>query len=427
MSDAIVVNGLSKKFRRYHTNKPSTLQEAVLGGLRLMKPAEYLWALRDVSFSVAPGRTLGVIGRNGAGKSTLLRLIGGVGLPDEGTIKVKGRIGALLDLGAGFHPDLTGRENVYIAGVISGLTRREVSRRFDSIVDFAELEEFIDSPVHTYSTGMQMRLAFAVAVHTDADVLLIDEVLSVGDLAFQNKCLERIARFKAQGCTIILVSHGTSIIQDVCDEAIWLDAGRLEANGTAEMVVGRYVTRTSEETRRRTPQAWPTVLKPSGAELRINENRFGSLELEITDVRLLDSRGLPVVELKSGDPLRVEIDYLSPKPVKAPIFNVTIAREDDFVYCRINTAGTGLIPPTVQGQGQVVLHIERLDLNSGLYYMNVGIYERDWAYAFDYHWKVYSLTIRSDVDEKGIIRPPHRWEIGGEQKLQATVPGRRAP
>lgn len=241
MRDTIVVQNLGKQFPRYHVDRPWTLQEAVLSGLRRMRPTEWFWALRDVSFSVAPGRMIGVIGPNGAGKSTLLRLIGGVGRADEGSVQTHGRIGALLDLGVGFHPDLTGRENVFVSGVIAGFTRREVSQRFDSIVAFAELEEFIDSPLRTYSSGMQMRLGFAVAVHIEPEILLIDEVLAVGDLAFQKKCLERIAQFRAEGCTIIFVSHQTTAVQQLCDEVLWLRAGQVAAHGTADTVVGQYV------------------------------------------------------------------------------------------------------------------------------------------------------------------------------------------
>ncbi len=199
MSIAIAVQGLGRQFRRYHLDRPWTLQEAVQRGLRRMAPAEHFWALREVSFSVAHGHALGVVGPNGAGKSTLLRLLGGVGRPNEGTIEVHGRIGALLELGAGFHPDLTGRENLFINGLISGLTRSEVTTRLDSIVDFAELQDFIDNPLRTYSSGMQMRLAFAVAIHTDPEIFLIDEVLAVGDLSFQRKCLERITQLKRAG------------------------------------------------------------------------------------------------------------------------------------------------------------------------------------------------------------------------------------
>jgi lipopolysaccharide transport system ATP-binding protein len=241
MGSVIVAENLGKLFRRYHTNRPRTVYEALLGGLRRLGTIERFWGLRNVTFSVAPGRMVGVIGQNGSGKSTLLRLMGGVGRPSEGKIRVNGKIGAILSLGTGFHPDLTGRENVFINGLISGLTRREVTEQFDSIINFAELQDSIDSPLRTYSTGMQMRLAFAVVAHTQPDVLLIDEVLAVGDLSFQRKCLDRISRFRSEGCTIILVSHQMRLIRDLCDEALWINAGRLETYGDAAAVVDRYV------------------------------------------------------------------------------------------------------------------------------------------------------------------------------------------
>jgi lipopolysaccharide transport system ATP-binding protein len=426
MGNAIVVQSLGKQFRRYHPDRPWTLQEAFLRGLRRMKPVERFWALRDVSFSVAPGRMVGVVGPNGAGKSTLLRLIGGIGRPDEGSVEVHGRTGALLDLGAGFHADLTGRENVYVSGVIAGLTRREVAERFDSIVAFSELEGFIDSPLRTYSTGMQMRLAFAVAIHVEPEILLIDEVLAVGDYSFQRKCLDRIAQFKARGCTIILVSHDTTLIRELCDEALWLHAGRLVAHGAADLVVAQYLGESDIETRRRTPAVWPVARTPMGTELRVNENRFGSMELEVTAVRLLDLQGVPVTELDSGDSLRVEIDYLAPQPIRA-IFGVTIFREDSFVCYDTSTAAAGLTLPTIQGHGQIVLQFERLDLNAGLYYIDVGVYEGDWAYAYDYHWHVYPLSIRSANGEQGVLRPPHRWEVSGVPELQAVLPALKVP
>jgi lipopolysaccharide transport system ATP-binding protein len=238
---AIHLNHLGKRYRRFHANKPATLQEAMAQGLRRLTPVEIFWALRDVNLVVEPGRTVGIIGANGAGKSTLLRLIGGVSKPDEGRIHTHGRIGALLDLSAGFHPDLTGRENVFVNGVISGLTRQEIAQRFDSIVSFAELEDFIDNPLRTYSTGMQMRLGFAVAAHTEPEILLIDEWLAVGDVAFENKCLKRIRQFQHDGTTIAVVSHNASMIQDLCDAALWLKAGQVAAYGPANQVVHQYL------------------------------------------------------------------------------------------------------------------------------------------------------------------------------------------
>jgi lipopolysaccharide transport system ATP-binding protein len=422
MPDAIVVQGLGKQFCRYHADRPVTLKEACVRGLRRMKPLGTFWALRDVTFRVSSGRMVGVIGRNGAGKSTLLRLIGGVGRPDEGHVTVNGRIGALLDLGAGFQPDLTGRDNVFINGVIAGLTRREVARRFESIVDFAELENFIDSPLRTYSTGMKMRLGFAVAAHVEPEILLIDEVLAVGDLSFQRKCLERIARLRSGGCAILLVSHDTTQIRQLCEEALWLRAGRLIVNGHPEVVVGQYVAEMSAETQRRTPVSRPPVLTAAGTELRVNENRFGSLELEIVGLRLLDPHGFPVVEVGGGDPLLVEIEYYAPRPIHAPIFGVTISRDDNLICFDTSTQSTGLTTPTVRDHGKAVLHLERLDLIGGEYYVDVGIYERDWTYAYDYHWHVYPLRVRPTTGEKGVLRPPHRWDFGGLITPQADPP-----
>lgn len=241
MTSAIVVSNLSKQFRRYHPNRAWTVQEAVAQGFHRRSPAERFWGLREVSFTVPAGRTVGIVGANGSGKSTLLRLIGGVGRADTGRVDVYGRIGALLDLGAGFHADLTGRENAIVSGILNGLTRRQVLERLDDIVTFAEVGNFIDNPMRTYSTGMQMRLAFAVAVHADPDILLIDEVLSVGDVAFQRKCLDRIAQFKAAGCSIVFVSHDSVTVQELCDDALWLKGGRLMGHGAPGRIVAEYL------------------------------------------------------------------------------------------------------------------------------------------------------------------------------------------
>jgi lipopolysaccharide transport system ATP-binding protein len=433
MTDAVVVQNLGKRFRRYHVDRPWTLHEVLLRGFRKLKPAESFWGLRDVSFTVAPGRMVGVVGRNGAGKSTLLRLIGGVGRPDEGRVNTRGRLGALLNLGAGFHPDLTGRDNLFVTGVINGLTRREVAERFDSIVAFAELESFIDNPLRTYSTGMQMRLAFAVSVHAEPEILLIDEVLSVGDLAFQRKCLDRINRFKAEGCAIILVSHEASLIRDLCDEALWLSAGRLMAHGEADMVVNQYVAETKaeiqkrleDETRRRARAARPVLRTSHGTELIINENRFGSFELEITQVRLLDSQGAYTEELVGGSYLRIEVDYIAHQPIIAPVFQIQILRADRLVCFDLNTEATELKLATIQGSGRIALDLERLDLNSGTYYVDVGAYAQDWSYAYDYHSNVYPLVIHGD-GSKAVIYSPHRWDLSGRQATRTRMERLRA-
>jgi lipopolysaccharide transport system ATP-binding protein len=413
MPDAIIVQGLAKQFRRYHADRPRTLKEVLTHGFGRLRPVERFWALRDVSFRVASGQMLGVIGSNGAGKSTLLRLIGGVGRPDQGGIQVNGRIGALLDLGVGFHPELNGHENVFISGVVAGLTRREVAQRFESIVAFAELQPFIDSPLRTYSTGMQMRLAFAIAVHTSPDVLLIDEVLAVGDASFQRKCLERIALFKAAGCAIMFISHDTTLIRELCDQALWLRGGRIVAHGSPDMVVEQYLDGQGAETRRRTPAEGPMSRTRMGVELRVNENRFGSLEMTITDVRFFDRKGHATAELHHGEALRIDIDYLAPQPIRAPIIGVTISREDGLICCDTSTAAAGILLPTAQGHGRISLLIDRLDLEGGQYYADVGIYEADWTYAYDYHWHVYPLLIQAPAGHQGVLHPPYRWAVNG--------------
>src|SRR5688500_16790116 len=243
--NAIEVTHVSKVYRRYSRKRQfATLKSALLSGslIRDLSPDETFSAVRDVSFTVPAGRTLGVIGRNGSGKSTLLKLVAGITKPTTGSVTVEGRISALIELGAGFHPEISGRENVYINGIMLGLTKREVTRRFDEIVEFAELKDFIDAPVKTYSSGMYMRLGFAVAIHVDPDVLLVDEVLAVGDEGFTHKCLDKFGEFKRRGKTILLVTHSLGLVERFCDEAVWLDAGIKKAEGDPQRVIGSYVT-----------------------------------------------------------------------------------------------------------------------------------------------------------------------------------------
>lgn len=426
MTAKITVRNLSKTFHRHHTDRPRTLQEAVLRGLRKLKPAERFQALDDVNLTIKPGRMVGLIGANGAGKSTLLRLVGGVGKPDRGQIEVNGRIGALLDLGAGFHPDLTGRENVFISGVIAGLTRREVEAQFDSIVAFAELEEFIDNPLRTYSSGMKMRLAFAVAVHIEPEILLIDEVLAVGDMAFQKKCLERIKQFKGQGCTILFVSHGADQVQHLCDEVIWLRNGRVEAHGPADIVVGQYKAEMSKVTKQKTPVEAPVVVTPAGMELRVNENRFGSMEAKIESVELFNTINLPITQISSGEPLYLEIRYSAPQAIEAPNFGVSISRDDGFVVYDTHASASDRGIKAVQGRGEVTLKLERLDLSCGQYYVDIGIYEKNWSYAYDYHWHVYPLFINAPNNGgKGILHLPHAWQMTSSPAKASAKNGSR--
>ncbi len=403
MDAAVVVTRVSKRYERSRPDRPRTFQQAVLRGLRGLGSGDSFLALDDVSFSVTPGQMVGLIGHNGAGKSTLLRLIGGVGRPDRGEIRVRGRVGALLDLGAGFNPELTGRENVLLASVIDGVTRAEVARRFDDIVAFAELDDVIDSPLRVYSSGMQLRLAFAVAVHADPQVLLVDEVLAVGDVAFQRKCLRRIEAMQRDGCSVLLVSHDANTIRTLCDAAVFLRGGQVVEMGPADAVVGRYLAEMQAETRRRTP-----VAPPSEAEavpgLRMNENRFGSMEVVISGVRLLDAWGAPASVVASGAPLSIAIDYRTPAGRREPVFGISIAREDGPV-CLDLQAGA----EAVAASGTVTLRLDRLDLAAGRYRVSAGAYEQGWSHAYDFHWQAYGLEVDGPPGGDGVLVPPHTW------------------
>src|SRR5216117_728311 len=243
--NAIELTNVTKVYRRYARRKQfATLKSALLTGslIQDLRPEEKFPALQDVSFAVPAGKTYGMIGRNGSGKSTALKLVAGITKPTSGIVRVNGRVSALIELGAGFHPEISGRENVFINGIMLGLTKREVVRRFDEIVDFAEMKDFIDAPVKTYSSGMYMRLGFAVAIHVDPDVLLVDEVLAVGDEGFTHKCLDKFAEIRRRGKTILLVTHSLSLVERFCDEALWLDDGHAQAHGDPRRVVDRYLS-----------------------------------------------------------------------------------------------------------------------------------------------------------------------------------------
>jgi lipopolysaccharide transport system ATP-binding protein len=407
---AVAVQQLGKCFARYEAARPAAVKHLVKWWLTRGK-VEHFWALREVELEVERGQMLGIVGRNGSGKSTLLRIIGGVMRPTQGRVRVAGRIGGLLQLGVGFHSDLSGRDNVFINGIIAGLTREEVKRRFDAIVAFAELEDFIDNPLRTYSTGMRMRLGFATAVHSDPDVLLIDEVLTVGDLGFQRKCLRRIEEYKAAGCAIMLVSHSLEDVEQHCERALWLHRGRVAAYGDPAQVVEPYRTAMLDETRRRAPEGPHTRTTSRGYQLVLHQNRSGSLEMEIDDVRLLDTSGRETEEIERGEALTVEIHYHAPEPIHSPIFNVSIANERDFHCCDVNTQAAGLVLPDLHGRGRLVLHLGRLDLAAGEYFVNVGAYEAEWSHVYDSHWRAYPLRVRSQQVDAGVLSPPRRWEL----------------
>jgi lipopolysaccharide transport system ATP-binding protein len=402
----IHIESVSKKFRLYAKDRPYTLQESLIKGFRKLGVQEEFWALQDVSLDVAAGEMVGVIGRNGAGKSSLLRLVGGIGEPDRGRIVVDGRLGALIDLGAGFHPELTGRENVYMNGVISGLTRRQVDAIMDEIIAFSELDEFIDSPVRTYSSGMQLRLAFAVAVHVRPEVLLVDEVLAVGDLGFQRKCLERIDELRAQGAAILYVTHDLVQAQQICSRIVWLNKGRVAAWGPAEEVVDAY-RRTMQGGAGRRAAAHAGDDGDGAPILRHNVNRFGTLAVELQDVCLSDGTGLPVDMLRSGRALVVKMRWCATQPVGPLIVSVGIHSEDGLLLCEVHRF-LGQLPGV---GGELSVQFDRLDLAGGVYFVDVGAYSSDWSITYDYHWHVHRLAVSGAGEGKGPLRPPSHWDV----------------
>jgi lipopolysaccharide transport system ATP-binding protein len=395
MKPAVIVENLGKRYSRYHRDRPRTIMEAALAGFRKMGVEESFWALREVTFNVMPGQMVGVVGHNGAGKSTLLQILSGIVRPDEGNVEIAGRMGALLDLGAGFHPDLTGRENAHISAVVGGLTSQEAKRRFDSIVEFAEIGAFIDNPLRTYSAGMQMRLGFAVAIHTTPDVLFVDEYLSVGDLAFQNKCLDRILELKNNGCAIVLISHNAEQVQELCDQAIWLEQGRLKAHGDPEVVAGRYAGK---------------MEAISGQP----KTRTYSQQVEIRAVEIAKQSGQPthsILQIDSGDALAIDITYEAHQSFDRIIVGLSISDGDGQIYFNTHSGTASLDVAAPLGLGKVNLTVDRLDLPGGDYFVNVGLYAPDWSETHDYHWNEHPFSISWTPQEQSLLNPPKQWRI----------------
>jgi lipopolysaccharide transport system ATP-binding protein len=399
---AVELVGIGKRFRRGPDSAP-TLKDTVVARRRWSRrSASAFWALRDVSHRVAPGTTLGLVGRNGAGKSTLLRLMGGVGRPDEGHCTVAGRVGALLELGKEFHPELTGRENAVLAAVVAGLSRREALARLPEVVEFAELEAFVDNPLRTFSTGMRARLAFSTAIHVQPDVLLVDEVLAVGDLGFQERCMDRMRAFRASGVTIVMVSHDPHLVRDLCDEVVWLRKGRIAAAGPTDDVVRTYTRTMSAEAEAATPQG-PDAMTDAGERLRFGDNRFGSQAARITGVRVLDRVGDAVRTMVAGGDVQVDVAVEVPVDVGPCKVVVKLRRRHDDLLCL--DSSSDVHPPG----GALRLSIGRLDLAPGDYAFDVGVFSADWEHTLDVHLGAYPIVFTGGPRTDALVTPPVAW------------------
>ncbi|MFB3854818.1 MAG: ABC transporter ATP-binding protein [Vicinamibacterales bacterium] len=476
--NAIEVANATKIYRRFGRRRQfATLKSAILSGTFVsdLRPDETFPAVQDVSFSVPRGATYGIIGRNGSGKSTMLKLVAGITKPTSGRVEVEGRISALIELGAGFHPEISGRENVYINGIMLGLTKREVARRFDEIVEFAELEDFIDAPVKTYSSGMYMRLGFAVAIHVDPDVLLVDEVLAVGDEAFTRKCLDKFGEFRRRGKTILLVTHSLGLVERFCDHALWLDGGRARGSGDPRRVVADYITDVakSEEAQLAaadakargavsgepraaaseavagsglsaasgagaggaqaagsegavlvTQSSSPGPETPPADMFQATEGRWGSREIEITGVTIAGENGEPGHIFQSGEAVSIRLGVRAEKMVRDFVFGIGIFNADGVCCYGTNTSIEELLPDAFEGEGEVVFSIDRLDLVEGSYKLDVAAHRQD-GYPYDYHRLLYSFRVKSRTKDVGICRPPHTWRFSENVRFRTVTTGPR--
>jgi ABC-2 type transport system ATP-binding protein len=350
VSTAIAIDNVSKKYRLYH-ERNQALKAAIMRRRRARY--EEFWALRDVTFDIEAGSTVGLIGENGSGKSTLLKCIANILRPDGGSINVDGKLSALLELGAGFHPELSGRENVYLNGAILGLSRKQIESRFDEIVDFAGLAHFVDSPVKNYSSGMYVRLGFSVAINVDPDILLFDEILAVGDAEFQEKCTRKFAELRAAGKTIVIVSHAVDSIRSFCDQAVLLDHGRIQSIGPADQVVDEYM---------------------DGVHL-INhpDDAAATGKIRLGRIFMLDEEGKPITRTGTGASVTFRLEFEADEPVERPVFGLAVARVGESIISGPNSDQGGVRPEKVEGRGHVDYHVPCLPLLPGAYEVSIAV------------------------------------------------------
>ena len=401
-ADVVVcMEGVSKKFCRslkrtmlYGVRDVACDMLGLTGHLTSLRRDEF-WAVNDVSFEVKRGECVGLIGPNGAGKSTLLKLMNGVTLPDQGSVRMSGRIGALLELGAGFHPMLTGRENIHLSGAILGLSKEEMANKFDSIVEFSGLEEFIDTPVKQYSSGMYVRLGFAVAVSIDPDILIIDESMAVGDATFRKRCLDQIQAFLQAGKTIIVVTHNLQEIEKIARRMLLLDHGIVRADGRPDEVIGSYMNLLNSKILRR---------EEFGAAT-------GEPAIEVTAVELCGGDGVPKNYFRSHDEMRVMIGFKAHRPILNPVVRVQIFRSDGLFCHGMNTERHGIECGEVLGNGKIMLRYPDLCLLGGDYWVRVAVLDSQYD-ELPIHQMTTSIGIHLEsemIDGAGVFAMPCEW------------------
>jgi ABC-type polysaccharide/polyol phosphate transport system ATPase subunit len=408
----LVVDHVAKRYQVQRTDdesRPATL----VSRLRALRGRnEEFWALRDVSFHVARGETLGIIGDNGAGKSTILKLLSGVTAPTSGQITIHGRLSALIEVGSGFHPELTGRENVFLSGSILGMRRREIADKLESIVEFAGVRHFIDTPVKRYSSGMYLRLGFSIAAHLEPDILLLDEVLAVGDAEFQAKCMDRVTQLHRNGRTIVFISHDLAAVERLCSRVVLLSRGRVLADGPARDVIAMY----QELTRTRAPQEnRPALVHPVSGEVAIG------------GVTCLDERGEPASAVRTGCRTRLLLAYTAHVPVPEAVFELYIYTMIDGRYgpwCQLTTAAAdGSGTPIEAGAGIVEFEIPELLLQPGECHVSARIAHRTQPSGAAIDWSEQALCLRVTHGRivRGTFYLPHSWCLRGEEEARLAM------
>lgn len=400
---AIEVRNVTKSFKVY-LDKGAQLKERLL--FRKRSRYEERKVLRGISFDVKKGEAIGLIGHNGCGKSTTLKLLTRIMYPDSGTIKLKGRVSSLIELGAGFHPDMSGRENIYTNAAIFGLTKKEIDARIKDIVDFSELAEFIDNPVRTYSSGMYMRLAFSVAINVDADVLLIDEILAVGDANFQTKCFNKLKEIKAQGTTIVIVSHALGQIEQICDRAVWIHEGLIKAEGPPKEIDLEYLDYMSRKMQEKNKSEGDT---DEASEDEVGK-RWGSGEVRIKKVRSFASDGSEQKTFRTGEDIRLSIDYTVKKPVKDAVFGFGVFDMNGVQCYGTNTRIDKQPDITISDSGTAEILLKNVELLAGEYNIDIAV-EQGEGIPIDYFRQAYRIQMISAMGDVGVSRIEHTWKL----------------
>lgn len=409
----IELDNVSKRFMMARERRRSLQEIFIRLVTRAKAERDSFWPLRHLSLTINRGDCVGVIGPNGSGKSTLLKLITGILAPDEGHMLVNGRISSLLELGAGFHPDLTGRENIYLNGSIYGLSRAQMNARLDDIIDYAELGDFIDTPIKHYSSGMYVRLGFAVAIHTDPDLLLVDEVLAVGDANFQRKCLNSIQHFRDNGGTLFLVSHDLGTIQSICKRVIWMDHGEVQADGHPTDVVMAYYARLAQQEEAKGRKSLGGSSRGQGEQAEEAPRRWGTGAVRITKVELCNAEGEPRTNFHNGDALWIRLHYTAEQRVETPVFGLAIYHQNGTHVCGPNTKFGETTIPYVHGAGVITYCIPALSLLEGSYMLSAAVVNFANSETYDYHDRLYDFQVyRGKSNEQyGLVTLNGTWEL----------------